>query len=185
LRVVCGRTIGWSVEPEFRQVAAMRLRSRRWRGTAFYLADRPVARVEGQWITGPGRRRPVRRWIRTWALLSVAGLVRVAHWWPVLAGVVLTVTGILLRDEAAGAILLPGLMLLMSALLIPPSPKVERMRRALLERELAAYTTVAQRHDLETTLNRYPDVVTCELRDILARQAAAVGRPGLPGAGRC
>ncbi|MGH3156090.1 MAG: hypothetical protein ACRDNF_05890 [Streptosporangiaceae bacterium] len=110
--------------------------------------------------------------------------MRVAHWWPVLAGVVLTVAGVVLRGGPAGVILLPGLMLLMSVLLIPPSPKVERMRRAMLEREMAAYTTPAQRHDLEITLDRYPDGVTRELRDILARQAAAPCGHRLPGSGR-
>ena len=45
-----------------------------------------------------------------------------------------------------------------------------------LERELAAYGTPAQRCDLEATFDRYPDDATGELRDILARQAAAAGR---------
>jgi hypothetical protein len=112
------------------------------------------------------------------------GLVRVARWWPVLTGVVLTVVGIVLRDEAVGVVLLPGLVLVLSAPLIPPSPKAERLRRALLEREMAAYSTPAQRRDLESTLNRYPDGVTYELRDILARQAAATCGHSLPGSGR-
>ena len=42
-----------------------------------------------------------------------------------------------------------------------------------LERELAAYSTPAERCDLEATFDRYPNDVTCELRDILARQAMA------------
>jgi hypothetical protein len=42
-----------------------------------------------------------------------------------------------------------------------------------LERELAAYSTPAERCDLEATFDRYPDDVTCELRNILARQAMA------------
>ena len=133
----------------------------------------------------PARRGRVRWWLRTWALLSVMGLVRVARWWPVATGVVLTVVGIVLRDGAGGVVLLPGLVLVLSAPLIPPSPKAERVRRALLEREMAAYSTPAQRRDLETTLNRYPDSVTYELRDILARQAAAACSRGLPGSGRC
>lgn len=112
------------------------------------------------------------------------GLVRAARWWPVQAGVVLTVVGIVLRGGPAGVVLLPGLVLLLSAPLIPPSPKAERMRRAMLEREMAVYSTPAQRRDLETTLNRYPDRVTYELRDILARQAAPSCTHGLPGSGR-
>lgn len=42
-----------------------------------------------------------------------------------------------------------------------------------LERELAAFSTPAQRRDLEATLDRYPDNITYELRNILARQAVA------------
>ena len=40
-----------------------------------------------------------------------------------------------------------------------------------LERELAGYSTPADRSDLEAILDRYPDDVTRELRDILASQA--------------
>jgi len=110
------------------------------------------------------------------------GTVRVARWWPVIAGVVLTGVGVAFRGGPAGVVLLPGLILLLSAPLVPASPKAERMRRAVLEREMAAYATPAERRDLETILNRYPDRVTCELRDILARQASTRGR-GLPGGG--
>jgi hypothetical protein len=42
-----------------------------------------------------------------------------------------------------------------------------------LERELAAFSTPAQRRDLEATLDRYPDNITYELRNILARQSMA------------
>jgi hypothetical protein len=48
------------------------------------------------------------------------------------------------------------------------------------ERELAAYATPAHRRDLETTLDRYPDGITCELRDILARQASAAAVKAIP-----
>jgi hypothetical protein len=53
-----------------------------------------------------------------------------------------------------------------------------------LERELAAYSTPAQRCDLEATFDRYPDSVTYELRDILARQAIAAFNNQFPAAGR-
>ena len=53
-----------------------------------------------------------------------------------------------------------------------------------LERELAAYSTPAQRCDLEATFDRYPDDVTCELREILARQAMAAGNNRYPAVGR-
>ena len=57
-------------------------------------------------------------------------------------------------------------------------------RRRELERELAAYSTPAQRCDLSATFDRYPDSVTYELRDILARQAIAAFDNRLPAAGR-
>lgn len=46
-----------------------------------------------------------------------------------------------------------------------------RGRRKQLERELACYATEAERQDLLATLDRYPDGVTQELREILTRQA--------------
>jgi hypothetical protein len=103
------------------------------------------------------------------SLLPLARGVR-ARWGVLLAGTALTVTGVLLRGSPADTMfLLPGLMLLLSAPLLPGSPE----RRSELERELAVYTTPAQRHDLEATLDRYPDDVTHELREILAGQATA------------
>jgi len=57
-------------------------------------------------------------------------------------------------------------------------------RRRELERELAAYSTPAQRCDLAATFDRYPDSITYELRDILARQASAAFDNRLPAAGR-
>lgn len=51
--------------------------------------------------------------------------------------------------------------------------RAARDRRRQLERELAGYATAAQRADFEATLERYPEGVTRELRDILARQAFA------------
>lgn len=59
-----------------------------------------------------------------------------------------------------------------------------RRRRSELERQLAAYATPAQRCDLEATLDLYPDSITYELRDILARQAMAACNNRIVGAGR-
>jgi hypothetical protein len=53
-----------------------------------------------------------------------------------------------------------------------------------LERELAGYSTPAQRCDLEAILDRYPDGITYELRDILASQAMAADNNRFPAAGR-
>ena len=79
--------------------------------------------------------------------------------------------------------LLPGLLFLFTAPLIPASLATDQPRRRLLERELAAYSTPAQRRDLEATLDRYPDGIAGELRDILATQAAARRKAMIPGGG--
>src|ERR1700751_5648042 len=80
------------------------------------------------------RRRRIRRWIRTGALLAVVGLMPLARavrarWRPRLAGGVLTVAGVMWLDGPGGMVLLPGLWLLLSAPLIPASNKADRMRR--------------------------------------------------------
>jgi hypothetical protein len=108
--------------------------------------------------------------------------------WPrgrlVLAGGLLTVAGIVLRSQPAGVVLLPGLLLIFSAPLIPAVPKADRKRNFELTRELAAYSTAAQRCDLEATLDQYPDEDTSELRAILAGQALADVSRRIAGAGR-
>jgi hypothetical protein len=98
---------------------------------------------------GPPRRartRPIRRCIRTGALLTVVGLMRLPR-------------TVRTRWRAY-------------------------KRRCELERELAAYSTPAQRSDLEAILDRYPDGITYELRDILASQAMAADNNRFPAAGR-
>ncbi len=59
-----------------------------------------------------------------------------------------------------------------------------RQRHIELAREMAAYSTPAERRDFEAILDRYPDDITYELRDILASQAMAVSGSQIPGAGR-
>jgi hypothetical protein len=137
----------------------------------------------------PTRAKRLRRWIRTAALLGVIGLMALARpvWarrWQLLAGCVLTAVGIILRGSPASTVLLVGLLLLFSAPLMGTSPAADRTRHSQLERELAVYSTPAQRRDLEATLDRYPDATTRELRDILARQAGAGRGNAIPGSGR-
>jgi len=132
------------------------------------------------------RARRIRRWIRTGVLLTLLGLTPLARavrarWRILLPGVAFTVAGVLLRGGAGGVFLLPGLLFLLSAPLIPASPDADR---AELERELAGYSTPAQRRDLEAMLDQYPDGDTGELREILARQAMAGYGSPLPGGGR-
>ena len=131
----------------------------------------------------------MRRLAHTGGLLTLIGLTRLARalrprWRPVLAGAVLTAAGVLLRNGAGGLVLIPGFLFFYSALLIEADPDTDRKRHCQLERELAGYSTPAQRFDLEATLDQYPDSVTCELRDILARQAMAACGNGIPGARR-
>lgn len=139
-----------------------------------------------------GPRRPVgsgrtRRCIRLGALLMLMGLMRLARgvrlrWRPLLAGAALTAAGVTLRGGLWSLMALPGLWFLSYALLIPVD--VDRERRSALERELAAYSTPAQRRDLAATFDRYPESVTRELRDVLASQAMAACDRNIPGAGR-
>jgi hypothetical protein len=149
----------------------------------------PAHRSGTAGVTRLARTRRIRRCFRIGGLLAVIGLVHLARgvrlrWRPLLAGGVLTVVGVMLRDGAWGAVSLPGLLFLWSALLIPARPDADRRRRSELERELAGYSTPGQRYDLEAILDRYPDSVTYELREILASQAMAACDNGIPGARR-
>ena len=85
------------------------------------------------WFTQVPRRR-IRRRIRTGALLTVIGLMRLARAvladWRLMAGGVLTAVGVLLRSGPVGVVMIPGLLLLVVALLAPPTPKPARTRRA-------------------------------------------------------
>ena len=141
-----------------------------------------AGRGRGLWFTRPARSVRIRRRMRTGVLLAVLGVMRLAaamrpRWRPLLAGVVLTVAGVVLRSGPAGIVMIPGMLFLWSALLTPADPVAAGPRRRELERELAAYSTPDQRCDLEATFDRYPDNVTGELREILARQAATTAAP--------
>jgi hypothetical protein len=167
----------------------MRLRAHRRNLVVWSSFASPVDRAGGSWLTPPTRNSRVRRFIRTSALFTILGLMRFACGaWPrgrlVLAGGLLTVAGIVLRSQPAGVVLLPGLLLIFSAPLIPAGSKEDRKRNFELTRELAAYSTPAQRRDLEATLDQYPAEDTSELRAILAGQALAGASQRIAGAGR-
>jgi hypothetical protein len=167
----------------------MRLRAHRRNLAVWSSSASPVDRAGVSWLRRPIRKRRVRRFIRISALLTVLGLMRFASGaWPrgrlVLAGGLLTVAGLVLRSQPAGVVLLPGLLLIFSAPLIPAVPKADRKRNFELTRELAAYSTPAQRCDLEATLDQYPAEETSELRAILAGQALADVSQRIAGAGR-
>ena len=167
----------------------MRLRPHRRNLVVWSSSACPAGRYGALRFTRPGPDRRIRRSIRTGALLTVIGLVRLARamrarWRPLLSGTVLTVAGFIMRSGMGSVVLIPGILLLFSALLVPPDPE-DHERLMELERELAAYSTPAQRRDLEAILDRYPDGATHEVRDILARQAEAAGNNRSPAAGRC
>ena len=137
----------------------------------------------------PASTRPLRRLLRISVLLAAIGLIRVAgalrpRWKPVLAGVALTATGVVLRDPVGVLAFLGGFLFLYAALIMHVSPAGDRKQLAALERELADYSTPAERRDLEAILDRYSDGDTSELRDILTRQAAGAHDNGVPGLGR-
>ncbi len=164
----------------------MRLRAHRRNLVVWSSSAGPADRYQAPRLARAGR---IHRCICIGVLLTLLGLMRVAHatrprWRPLLAGGVLTVAGVSLRGSMWGAVLVPGILFLWFAFLIPASPGPDRKRRSELERELAAYSTPAQRRDLDAILDRYPDDVTDELRDILASQAMAARANGIPGAGR-
>ena len=161
----------------------MRLRQHRRNLVVWSQSAAPTRRYGSPWFARPARTRR----IRTGVLLTVVGLMPLARavrirWRPLL-GVVLTVAGVMYRGGPVSVVLFPGLLLLLSALLIPASPKLDRTRRSELERDLAVYSTPAQRCDIEAMLDRYPDGMTYEVRDILARQAMAARNNRIPGTG--
>ncbi len=167
----------------------MRLRAHRRNRVIWSSFASPADRARGSSLTRPTQNRRVRRFVRTSVLLTALGLMRFAGGaWPrgrlVLAGGLLTVAGIVLRSHPAGVVLLPGLLLIFSAPLIPAVPTADRKRHSELMLELAAYSTPAQRCDLEATLDRYPAEDTYELRAILAGQALAGVSRSIAGAGR-
>jgi hypothetical protein len=130
----------------------------------------------------PARHGRIPRSIRIAFLLTVIA-VR-PRWRLVLAGMTLTVAGVILRDSIYSVVMVPGLLTLWQALLVSPDPDADRERRSQLRSELAAFSTPAQKCDLEATLDRYPDGITHEIRQILASQAVGAHPTGIPGAGR-
>jgi hypothetical protein len=165
----------------------MRLRPQRRSLVVWRQSDRAY---EASRVARSARTGRIRRRIRIVFLLTVVALwplVRAvrARWRPLLAGAALTAVGVAMRGSTVGSLVLfPGLLLLFGAPLLPGTPEADRLRRSELERELATYTTTRQRFDLTATLDQYPDEVTCELRDILARQDATAAYPPIPGCGR-
>jgi hypothetical protein len=161
----------------------MTLRPRRRDLVVWTQSAGPADRHPALRLTRTGR---LRRWLRIAKLLTLIGLLRLARavrprWKLLLVGTVLTAAGLVLRHSPGSIVLLPGLLCLFTAPLIPASLTTDQPRRRQLERELAAYSTPAQRRDLEATLDRYPDGIAAELREILTTQATPGRKTMIPG----
>ena len=61
--------------------------------------------------------------------------------------------------------------------------RAARERRRRLERDIACFSTAAERDELVAILDRQPDGATSEIRDILARQTARPPHRPRPGPG--
>src|SRR5215472_5781053 len=103
--------------------AAMRLRAHRRNLVAWSLSANPADRYGDPRLMRPVRTRRIRRSLRTGALITVIGMMRLARgaryrWRPLLAGTVLTVVGVMLRGGVWGLLItLPGLWFLVYTLL--------------------------------------------------------------------
>ena len=125
------------------------------------------------------RTGPIRRFLRIGMLLTVIA-VR-PRWRPLLVGGVLTVLGVVDLQGPASVLIIPGLLSFWCALMTAGDTDADRERRSQLKRELAAYSTPAQRCELVAVLDRYPDGITHEIRDILANPPVASRSNGIPG----
>lgn len=160
----------------------MRLRSRQ-QGLVVFSSSVSSAGRNGVLLPErrPSRGR-VRRLLRIGMLLTVIA-VR-PRWRPLLAGIALMTLGVVARHGGGGIVVIPGMLLLWHAVLIPADTDSGRERLSQLRRELESYSTPAQRCDLDATLDRYPDGMTREIRDLLACQAVPPRGNGVAGAAR-
>jgi hypothetical protein len=131
----------------------MRLRADRRNLVTWRLSVDPVGRYDAPGFTRLARTRRIRRCVRIGALLTVIGLMRLARgvrarWRPLLAGTLLTVLGVVLRNSAWGLILAAGLLFFVYPLLIPASSDADRKRRYELERELPVYSIPVECHQI-------------------------------------
>ena len=146
--------------------AAMRLRAHR-RNLVVWSPSAGSAVCDGApRVARLTRTRRIRRWSGIGAVLMVIGLMRLAHavrprWRPLLAGGVLTVVGAM-ASGAWDAVLLPGVLFLLFAPLIPATPKA---RRSEVERELAVFSHPAQRRLASQAIalydKRFPGFLRC------------------------
>jgi hypothetical protein len=160
----------------------MRLRSRQRQVVIWSSSAHPAVRDAASQQIPTALSGPIRRWLRIGALVTV--IVVRPRWKPLLAGLALTVFGVVENSSPYAVAMLPGMMLLWVAVLTPGDSAIDHQRRQQLKRELAGYSTPAQRRDLEAALDQYPDGVTAEIREILGGHGAPAPSHGLPGAWR-
>jgi hypothetical protein len=131
----------------------MRLRADRRDLVTWSVSVDSAGRHQAPGFTRLARTGRIRRCVRVGALLTVIGLMRLARgvrsrWRPLLAGAVLTVVGVILRNGAWGLILAAGLLFFVYPLLIPASSDADRKRRYELERELPVYSIPVECHQI-------------------------------------
>jgi hypothetical protein len=157
----------------------MRLQSHRRRLVVFGSPADPAVGPGASLHKRVARTGPIRRFLRIGMLLTV--IVVRPRWQPLLAGVLLTLLGVIDRQGPGSVLIIPGVLSFWRALMISGDTDADRERRSQLKRELAAYSTPAQRRELVAVLDRYPDGITHEIRDILASPPLASRSNGIPG----
>ena len=153
----------------------MRLRAHR-QNRVVWSSSAPADSLSTLELTRHTRIARSRRHLRVSGLLAVIGLRRVARGVrlrgrPLIPGVAFTTIAFGMHVGVWGVLAVAGLWVLLYALFTPATPEPDSPQDAKLTQEVAGYSTPAQRHDLEATLDRYPDPVTLKLRDILALTA--------------
>jgi hypothetical protein len=131
----------------------VRLRAGRRNLVTWSLSGDSASRYEARGFTRVARTRRIRSCVRTGALLTAIGLLRLARgvssrWRPLSAGAVLTVFGVMLRNSGWGLILAAGLLFFVYPLLIPASSYGDRKRRYELEHELPVYSIPVECHQI-------------------------------------
>jgi hypothetical protein len=158
----------------------MRLQPYRRRLVVFSSPANPAVAHGASQDKRVARTGPISRFLRIGMLLTVIA-VR-PRWRPLLAGVVLTIVGVLDRQGPGGVLIIPGLLSFGRALMITGDTDADREWRSQLKRELAAYSTPSQRCELVAALDRYPDDITHQIRDVLTSPPVASRGNGIPGA---
>jgi len=131
----------------------MKLQANRRNLVKWNLSGDPASSYESRRLTRFARTRRIRRCVRTGALLTAIGLVRLARglrsrWRPLVTGAVLTVGDVLLFNGAWDLILVAALLFFVYPVLFAASSDADRKRRYELERELPIYSIPVDCHQI-------------------------------------